>query len=165
MTDFDVAAIEGQLWLQPILTKGLSMFVVLSEDADVTAAAHAMRCSITKAHYGCSCRIISDLPDSLILTFDRVLDKTASPASSPIVWHATLTPKEPMLFHVFLSEFASWKPALCAIEGAAECLPEICVDPGELCMMSSFLEPYVTSKLAPFADARQLQPAGGSPGT
>ena len=39
------------------------------------------------------------------------------------------------------------------------------VDPGELHMMSSLLEPYVTSKLAPFADAQRLQPAGGSPGT
>jgi len=163
-TDFEVAANEGQLWYQPNLAKGMSMFVVLSEDEVVTAAAHDVRCSITKAHYGCSRRILSDLPDSLTLTFDRVLDCTALPAS-PIVWHATLTPKEQMLPHVFSSVFASWKPALCAVKAAAESPPEIVVDPGELHILSSFHEPYIASKLAQVSDSQQLQPAGGSPGT
>lgn len=164
-TDFEVAAHEGQLWFQPNVAKGLSFFVVLSEDDAVTVAGHAVRCSITKAHFGCSRRILSDVPDSLTLIFDRVLDSTASPASSPIIWHATLTPKEEMLPEVFQGVLKSWQPALCAIRAAAECPPEIFVDPGALKIVSSFLEPYIASKLAHVADSQRLQPAGGSPGT
>ncbi len=164
-TDFEVAVHEGQLWYQPNVAKGLSFFVVLSEDAAVTVEAHAVRCSITKPHFGCARRILSDMPDSLTLTFDRVLDSTASPASSPIIWHATLTPKEQMLPEVFSGVLKSWQQSLCAIEAAAECPPEIFVDPGALKVVSSFLEPYVTSKLAHVAHSQRLQPAGGSPGT
>jgi hypothetical protein len=161
-TDFEVTAHEGQLLYQPNVAKGLSLFVVLSEDEAVTAAAHAVLCSMTKVHFGCVHRIVSDLPDSLILTFDRVLESTASPASSPIMWHATLSPKEQMYPCDFSIVFQSWQPALCAIQAATERPPEILVDPGALHIMSSLLEPYVTSKLAHLVDSQRLQPAGGS---
>ncbi len=70
-----------------------------------------------------------------------------------------------MPFHVFLETLNGWPTQLCALEAAAGCPPETYVDPGELHIMSSFLEPYVLNKLAPFADIPRLQPAGGSPGT
>ena len=165
MEDFEFVATSGELWLQPSLKKGMSLFVVLSDDPDVIAAAHAARCAVTRVHHGCTALRLSEVPDSLTLTFERVLERASPSSASPvIVWHATLAPKKPMLDFTFLAAFAEWTKQLCAIEAAAEeCPPDIFVDPSDLGVMSSSLEPYFAYKLAAFTTS-QPQPAGGSPG-
>ena len=164
--DFENEWIGSQLLLKPSSTKGMSFFVVLSDDVGVIAAAHAWRCSVTKQQKGCARRLLFELPDSLTLTFDRVLNPPSAAASPVMMWHASLTPKVPMPFHVFLGMVDEWQPVLCSISGAANCPPEIFFDPGELHTMSSFLEPYFSSKLLALVnDSQRMQPAGGSPGT
>ena len=166
INDFENEVISHQFWVQPSATKGLSLFVVLSANLDVIGAAHAVRGAFTQAHYGCGVQQLSELPESLNLIFDRVLeqaDSSQSP-STAIVWHATLTPKEPMLYVTFLNTFEKWTKQLCAIEAAVECPSDVFVDPSDLHVMSSSLEPYFASKLAGFAPLHLQQPAGGSPG-
>ena len=166
MDDFDLEEASGQLLLQPSVKKGLSLFVVLSANLAVIAAAHAARGAVTRGHYGCGAQQLSELPELLTLTFDRVLEQTDSSPSTAIVWHATLAPKTPMLYITFLNTFEKWTKQLCAIEADAECPPsDVFVDPSDLHVLSSSLEPYFASKLAGFASLHSLQPAGGSPGT
>jgi hypothetical protein len=166
INDFENEVISRQFWVQPSATKGLSLFVVLSANLDVIAAAHAVCGAVTRTHYGCGVQQLSELPESLNLTFDRVLEQTDSlqSPSAAIVWHATLTPKTPMLYTTFWDTYEKWTKQLCAIEAAAECPSDIFVDPSDLHVMSSSLEPYFASKLAGFAPLHSQQPAGGSPG-
>ena len=141
----------------------MSCFVVLSEADGVIAAAHAFRCAVTPTQRGCSMRRLDTLPESLTLTFDRDLDRTST---NVILWHATLAPTEPMPFSSFFTALRSWQSQLCAINGAAECPPEIFFDKTELGTVAAFLKPYISQKLAPYAhDQQRRLPAGGSPGT
>jgi hypothetical protein len=54
LEDFDYVAVDiFRSLVLPTPSKGLSLFVVASEDPAVVAAAHAARGAITKKHHGC----------------------------------------------------------------------------------------------------------------
>lgn len=116
LEDHETTLLSGEFRLQPA-KKGMSLSVVLSEDVDVIAnAAH----STARSHRGCPVRHLDELLYSLTLTLNRGLEHTDSKATpkETIGSHASLTPKEPMQYHYFLTAYAAWKTRLCMIEEA-----------------------------------------------
>ena len=155
-----------QSMVRPTITKGFSLFVVASEDATVVAAAHAARSAITKKHAGCVAWCLASLPPRLVLTLDRALDSTAE--GTPIVWHATLSPREEMTYTEFVATFEGWGgAAVCELQGAGAAREgEGEAEPTRE-HLSTFCEssaPYAMAKLDAHA-AALAQNAGGSPGT
>ena len=161
-----------QSMVRPTITKGFSLFVVASEDATVVAAAHAARSAITKKHAGCVAWCLASLPPRLVLTLDRALDSTAE--GTPIVWHATLSPREEMTYTEFVATFEGWGgAAVCELQGAGAAREDEGEREGEgeaeptREHLSTFCErsaPYALAKLDAHA-AALAQNAGGSPGT
>jgi len=161
--------------------KGLSFFVVLSELPAVLAAVHELRGKGIK-HRGCSCRRLIDLPESLVLTLDRAISSSEPPASAPVVWHASLSPREDMPLPAFSAAFRSWvNPLPCSLAASAGAAPEAAAQhlrgtecASDLCTLSAESEPYLARKLLAITGSqgqrRQLAqasipPSGGSPGS
>ena len=161
-----------QSMVRPTITKGFSLFVVASEDATVVAAAHAARSAITKKHAGCVAWCLASLPPRLVLTLDRALDSTAE--GTPIVWHATLSPREEMTYTEFVATFEGWGgAAVCELQGAGAAREDEGEREGEgeaeptrehLSTFCASSAPYALAKLDAHA-AALAQNAGGSPGT
>ena len=175
VSEFDYAAL-GPLRqsVAPNPERGLSLFVVASEDTAVVAAAHAARGAATKAHRGCVSWRLDTLPPALVLTLDRVLEKSAG--GEPIVWHATLSPSAAMTYAAYLAAVEAWGGVVvCELrgnerdgkgegEGEGEGEREGEAMKEHLCTFSASTAPYALAKLSAHA-AAQAQAAGGSPGT
>ena len=148
------------------------MFAIACEEPAAVAAAHALRACVTKKHNGCSMRRLEDLPGKLVATFDRVLHALPGPDGGPIVWHVTLTPREPMEQSAFRAAFEGWPAHPCDLKAAADVLPAYAALPEhgsaeELRFLTPRSAGYAAHKLAAAAEQRgeeQLQAAGGSPG-
>jgi hypothetical protein len=165
LSEFDYVALDLKNSLvQPNPEKGLSLFIVASEDPQVVAAAHVVRGAITKGHHGCLSWCLATLPQSLVVTLDRELEKTAE--GVPIVWHATLSPRTSMTFTEFEAAFEGWADlTVCKLRdvGKEDC--EIGpVHRDDLCTFSGGNAPYLLAKLNEHC-AALVQNAGGSPGT
>lgn len=142
--DFDTEMDGTRVVLLPATSgskKGLPLFVVLSNELDVLAAAHRYRGAMAP---GCVSYPLSSLPDSLLLTIDGVL--ALSHDSQPIILHASLTPVARMAFSDFATVLEYWGAQMCHIVAAAECFDDV---------FSEHSAPYVTRKLQEFAAAEQ----------
>ena len=177
LEDFDYVAVDiFRSTVLPNPSKGFSLFVVASEDPAVVAAAHAARGAITKKHHGCVAWRVDSLPPELVVTLDRALERSSE--GGAIVWHATLSPKEPMDFAALVGALAAWRGGVvCEMRGAAGEEREGGSgdeDEGEaeaeaMAHLSTFSEtsaPYAMAKLNVLA-AAMLGSAkgGGSPGS
>jgi hypothetical protein len=106
LSECEYAALDlNQSTVLPNPKKGLSLFVATSDDAEVVAAVHAMRGSVT-THAGCVAWRVNTLPVEFVLTLDRVQERSGD--QQPIVWHATLSPSAAMTFDAFLAAFRVW---------------------------------------------------------
>lgn len=147
-SDFDTEMEGSKVILLPAASgskKGLSLFIVLSNERNVLAAAHRFRGA--KAP-GCVSYPLSTLPDSLVLTIDGV--QAALPTSGqPIILHASLTPVARMAFADFATVLESWVAHMCHIVAAAECVDDA---------FSERSAPYVMRKLEEFAAAELAVP-------
>jgi hypothetical protein len=106
---------------------------------------------------------LASLPQSLVVTLDRVLEKTAE--GQPIVWHATLSPSAAMTFAEFKAAFKGWGGlTVCELRGAGKDECEAGPLRDNLSTFSGAAAPYLLAKLNEHC-AALAQNAGGSPGT
>jgi hypothetical protein len=171
--DFDYLMIDNQVVLEPSPRggKGLSFFVVLSDDAAVLHAAHVFRGALVQ---GCHMFSLEELPAALSLVVDKV---QAGDLDAPVLLHASVAPRERMSASDFSVAMAAWRaaPAPCVLAGAGDCGGGGC---GSGCGSDGARAPArdnaaadvtaetlakVALRLTASAAASRL-PAGGSPG-
>ena len=96
--------------------KGMSFFVVLSDDPAVIAAAHAFM-HPTMRHRGCCVRSLDAVPENTALLLDSV--KVASDGGLPIIVHASLVPTATMYVGEFIVGLQRQSATVCRMEARA----------------------------------------------
>jgi hypothetical protein len=105
--------------------KGMSFFVVLSDDPAVIAAAHAFM-HPTMRHRGCCVRSLDAVPENTALLLDSV--KVASDGGLPIIVHASLVPTATMYVGEFIVGLQRQAAAVCQMEARADVDDEAAFD-------------------------------------
>lgn len=158
----------GTITLRTSPTKrGVPFFVILSQDPDVIAFAHAFQDADST---GCIAHSIADVPAELVLTVDKV---QVDASGAPVLLHASLAPVDGsgMTSGALFAAIEKWEgKALCTIAGAggaADCH----ASSGESGHVGAGVNSDDVSavlkgaavRLAALTAARKTTPAGGSP--
>ena len=124
---------DGRTWLLPAAdgaeARGASFYAVLSTDAAVVAAAHALKRPELR-HRGCASRALDTLPRACVAVFDRVGLAGDGGGGGAIIAHVTVAPSARMPLHAFAAALDAWPAVNCRIEANADVEDEDSGDDG-----------------------------------